>query len=623
MNTGFNFFPEKLHTTPVRITPFASSFFNYNKGGEAFYSIKDGNSSDVNTWETVSGRVGKIPASGDDVYIRQIVTQSANATINNLFISGSLLFETTPARALIVLGTVRSDGTINMSTTSHSITMYAERNYINAALFVPGNTSAMAFARVGNQWITPLLYRNLYVSGNGLKRVEADLTTLGVFQVNGSAACIFDFEFYNGTFGGQASIINGAILKKTNTGNFLFQGLFQVDNSRFLFDGNPTVECRGGCNFTNVSGASSNTGIGAWSFTTNNQVINGTNNFVVFLNPISIVGAITVSVQSTTITISDVINGTTGSSKLENRAGIAFNTLNAATNSMTTGIFDITTYANTVHFNGNYTYTLDTTRYATMWSLLVSGTGTKSLGINTTLLGSLTVSGSTGQLDVSTYTINIAGVCTIAGSNQATAMLVNTSGAAMVIGGLYTISQCTVNFSGNPNVELKGGFTCGGNTAVGTTTTGTGTWTFSTNNQNFSSTISAAGGTTIGCAILISGAITLTVPVTSTNAIVLTGTLDGNNASSTFDNRSVIEYHNAAAPMITGILQCNAAANTFKYNAAGNQDVTGGTYRTIEFGGSGVKKLLGNVVVNVSAGGSQSTTGTATIDLNGFTITTI
>ena len=75
--------------------------------------------------------------------------------------------------------------------------------------------------------------------------------------------------------------------------------------------------------------------------------------------------------------------------------------------------------------------------------------------------------------------------------------------------------------------------------------------------------------------------------------------------------------------MVTGQLQTNNAANTFKYNRAGVQDVKGGTYRTIEFGGSGVKTLLGNVIINTTAGGSQSTTGSASVNLNGFTITTI
>ena len=75
--------------------------------------------------------------------------------------------------------------------------------------------------------------------------------------------------------------------------------------------------------------------------------------------------------------------------------------------------------------------------------------------------------------------------------------------------------------------------------------------------------------------------------------------------------------------MTTGVLQCNNGANTFKYNMAGDQDVTGGTYRTLEFGGSGVKTLQGNVVVNTTAGGSWSITGTASINYNGYTITTI
>jgi len=138
-----------------------------------------------------------------------------------------------------------------------------------------------------------------------------------------------------------------------------------------------------------------------------------------------------------------------------------------------------------------------------------------------------------------------------------------------------------------------------------------------TNNQNFR----ARNGGALGANIIIDS-ITAT-RINDGNDSNHSGFFDGVSASSILDNRGIINYQNATAPMGTGDLQTNNAANTFRYNRAGAQDVKAGTYRTIEFGGSGAKRLLGNVVINVTAGGSQSTTGSATVDLNGFTITTI
>lgn len=187
---------------------------------------------------------------------------------------------------------------------------------------------------------------------------------------------------------------------------------------------------------------------------------------------------------------------------------------------------------------------------------------------------------------------------------------------SILIVGNLSIGSCVFDNSFvNANIELQGGITG----FVGTFKSGTGTLSFTTNNQS----ITNGGTLNIDAVVLISGAITVINSITVAPNLILNNTLNGDNASSTFDNRSVVQYKNSTRPMVVGILQCNNAANTFKYNLSGNQDVTGGTYFTIEFGGSGVKTLQGNVIVNVTGGGGQSTTGSASVNLNGFTITTI
>lgn len=166
---------------------------------------------------------------------------------------------------------------------------------------------------------------------------------------------------------------------------------------------------------------------------------------------------------------------------------------------------------------------------------------------------------------------------------------------------------------------------------------------FSTNNQNIITTdphtTIFSGTMTLGSGISVTvgggGMFQITGTTIGSNSTLTNSTtslfgqsskygiINGVDSTSIFRNHGQLFYDQATAPMLTGQLQCNNTANIFKYNRGGAQDVTGGTYRTIEFGGSGVKRLLGNVIVNVTAGGGQSTTGGASINLNGFTITTI
>lgn len=69
--------------------------------------------------------------------------------------------------------------------------------------------------------------------------------------------------------------------------------------------------------------------------------------------------------------------------------------------------------------------------------------------------------------------------------------------------------------------------------------------------------------------------------------------------------------------METGILTCAAYSNVL-YDRDGNQEIKGTTYYNLTFGGSGIKKLMGDVTVT----NTYTLSGTATVDLNGFTLTT-
>jgi hypothetical protein len=169
--------------------------------------------------------------------------------------------------------------------------------------------------------------------------------------------------------------------------------------------------------------------------------------------------------------------------------------------------------------------------------------------------------------------------------------------------------------TGNPNVEFENGL----DIHAAACYTGTGIFKFSTNNQALS--FSAYNGGVCAANFLINGAIT----VTFTSGAVIPdfwGTLNGDNASSTFDNRGTFAYTNATGPMATGKLYCNQAVNTFIYNLVGNQDIivpldpTPG-YKNLTLTGSGAKKILGNVSVK----GTYTLISPATLNSNGFSLT--
>lgn len=83
----------------------------------------------------------------------------------------------------------------------------------------------------------------------------------------------------------------------------------------------------------------------------------------------------------------------------------------------------------------------------------------------------------------------------------------------------------------------------------------------------------------------------------------------------TFKGR--LSFQGAAQPMATGVLNVSGTDVDTYYERDGDQEIKGTTYYNLTLGGSGVKKLMGNVVVI----GTYTLSGTATLDLNGFTLT--
>jgi len=318
-------------------SPFVHSTQKRRKN--VWYSIKDGNWNDPNTWESNALSFNQnnfnypgqaiptpvFPAIGDDVYIYHSVTVNVYNVvipINNLFVSaaGTLLVGNGNTVNLTLSGNVQCEGTINL-TSPQIINFFVSgtNNYINT--FICGTNSNFGYVNANyNQYVLDLTYSSLYIAGRGTKYLQVN-TTLGKnLQVDPGA--IFDIGVYDLTVTGITTLNVSTILKQS-AGSLIFIGkLTNVGEGGTLdFSGNPTVECRGGVTFNNMNFTS---GTGAWNFTTNNQTLIFYNRAFQFNGPVSVVGAITVTNGGGSVNlnfgmqINNSLNGTVAGSTFSN-----------------------------------------------------------------------------------------------------------------------------------------------------------------------------------------------------------------------------------------------------------------------------------------------------------------
>lgn len=650
----------------VKMIPVADSGFPKPGLSQTFYSIKSGNWSDVSVWQTASGIVGALPSANDDVYIRHnvafdITTASSPATatnIHNLYVSpsGTLsVANTTPNKYLYILGDCQILGTLDMTATTFamSLVLHTDNNRIDN--FIPGTLGTIAY-NGSRQRILPLTYRNLTIATNeanvgfsitnGLKYLIGDTTVLGNLFVGTSASSIgsgttnFEVGFNTLTVNGITSTA-ACFWQSTMGGTMIFVGNVDMSGSsaQVINWSNTTVEFRGGIDMT-TQGLQQALFTPVWngtaSFTTNNQNFSGFRSSLGTITvgvTITIASGITVTQPATgasagagRISLSSTINGTDGTSAFVNKSILNFATQTAADNSMSTGTIDVSSFANTLEFNGNYSCTINATRYASLSSLLIAGTGTKTLGVNTSLSGSLTL-GTSGSIALSTYNLTVTGTTTLGLSTSFT----KTGAGSITFGGELNFnsgSTATQTFDlsgGNPTVECKGGIQAPGSTPT-LFSSGTGAWTFSTNNQSIRN-INGSGSAmtlTFDAAITISGAITLTIDAASSGLVVATNsTINGDNASSTLSVVASLQVNNssAASLMTTGILNLTpASTNTFqsiRYNFNGNFTLNYSTFAGLYIIGTGTKTLNGNSTVSKKL----DLSGAATLECSTYNLT--
>ncbi len=275
----------------------------------------------------------------------------------------------------------------------------------------------------------------------------------------------------------------------------------------------------------------------------------------------------------------------------------------------------VTSVSGDLTVQGSVTWTTSAIT-TTMTSITTGGTASLTVGANTATSGNLTVgTGSNFSMGASTFTLSVSGTTDVSGTlaNSGTGQKTYIGAVTINSGGSWTNAN-------NGFIVFRGGLT---NNSAGTVSFGTGLVTFTTNNQ----ALAGSQNITFGGNVAISGNITITNDNTAT--VSITGTLDGNSASSrwTQGTNSTLAYGNTTNMMATaGLLDASTnSPNTVSYNADGNQTVfnpnagTSSTYDNLTFGGTGANRtktadfnmtVNGNLTIggqSIFAGGTSRT----------------
>jgi hypothetical protein len=613
MNNGFKYFPKDLYSKPVKMIAALSSAvkaFGMSRPSEIFFTIKDGLFNDLSIWQTVSGRVGRLPTANDDVYIKHTVLQPINTPFScfNMFISGTGVWSrnsSTGNNAVNVFGNLKCSGVLSGQPVFN---LYGTDNFIDMTR--GQDLGTINYSGAISQPIMPIAYNVLGINGTGGAKYLIANTTCQSFGGTGLNNFLnigpWDFTC-NGAF------TNFAPTFCDGNGYILFRGAANF-SGRFGAIGAPTIEFQNGVtNWLKVGFSSSASGFGQVLFTTNNQSFDNNNTEIVAIDaPIIINSGITLTVTNVTnLQVNASLNGVDGTSSVINRATILFN--NASNFTMATGVLNITSFANTVGYIFNGSGTLP---YATYSSLFISGTGIKTTSVNTTVNNVLTIGTNGnltlgGDLTVGSISMTNAAVATLQCSsynlvvNGTTAIRTNIISKNSNIGTITFNGAVSMangegfNFSGNPNVEFKAGLDCT-NIGGANTNTGTGQWKFSTSNQLF--TMAGSSFPTMNASILISGAITLTMRQTfAVSTMNINNTIDGDNAGSALiltNGLLTFIFNNVlyALPMST-FGTFSPTGGILQYSFNGNFTLPYTAYGGLNIGGTGTKTLLGDTTV--------------------------
>ena len=647
----FGFPPILDGNAGIKFTNNADSGFPKPGIREIFYSVRDGNWTDVGIWETASGRVGLTPTANDDVYIRNIITATGGLgttlNCNNLIITNNGTLN--GGSILNVFGNLLSYGTLNflpnaVNFANGYIALYGVNNYIDKTK----QTATIFYYRgLISQPIIDANYSAICFGGLGEKYLTCDLLIGSMFGNVPTGNYWFNLKNFNFTCNAAFDTTNSSLTTYVE-GNqtLIFKGFTRFYGGIYCSN-NPTFEFQNGVEIGTGNNnnllrwnfpyglVNSYLGTGVIRFTTNSQTL--TSGFVSLTldNTIEIANNITLTViyaagAGTSLNLTGTINGLGANSRLTNglNSVLNFATATAATTAMSTGLFDFTTNVNTIQYNGNYSATIPS-YFTTFRNLTILGTGTKTLGVNTTLTGNLRIGSLsvTGILECSTFNLSVNGTTYIGvlGSTFSKNGVGNLLFVGNVTGDDAGAGGSRFNLSGNPNVELRGGANVLFYGGAGLWNTGTGTWTFTTNPQTLTFYYI---GYNFNCTTIISGVTVTIAAAVGGGALTLNGTIDGTNASSILNLNGRMNLANATQvlPMFTNgtFNPINAATSLLGFTFNGNYTLPYTTLNGLAIGGTGTKTLGGNTTVtSFTAVGSNSTFELSTFDFTNNGVTNI
>ena len=562
-----------------------------------WYSVCDGYLNDSDVWISNGKKRHGYPQPGDDVYIYHLVTfpnlpNVREFSLHNVYVEGTLAFDSGGGVSTFsITGDLQANGVIDMTGAKNiELDLYGVNNYINT--FIAGE-GTLGYKRLGDQDIMNLPYCNLIITGTGNKNIYDALTIGGTTIIGGLGT--EPLNVIKKTFSGKLTFVgalysNGSLAQLDNTINadVEFQGGINVDqrslvlllgNGNLYFNGTQSISVGGGRQYENY----------------NNCLIKGSSILTIEADPNN----------SSPFVVNGSLNGETPNSTLINLGDIW---QTSPILPMATGIYNYNgSTSSGVGYLMDEDYILP---YLSYEYLYIGGKGTKSLGNNVVINRDLNI--SNGSIDLSSYDFIVNGSY----NSENSSLTKNSSLGSTVFGGLVNLDNGGSNiFSFNKpcTVEFQGGIEFDMPNSLPVFTSGV-LLKFTTNDQVIDSGHSS--NAKWDCDILISGAITLTNQDWGFN---ITGTINGDDAASTFNNMVLFGYSNSQQPMQTGRLLSNSISskNIFLYELNGDQDIAPGVYSNLVLQGNGSKKLLNNVSVLQS----YTLTSPAVLNYNGFTLT--
>ncbi|OYU95155.1 MAG: hypothetical protein CFE21_12675 [Bacteroidetes bacterium B1(2017)] len=474
--------------------------------------------------------------------------------------------------SVVITGTLRNTGSLNVSgilTGSGSLT-----NTQSGILTIGGSNTLATFdaSENGNKVIYSgtaqtchvTSYYNLTLAGSGVKTFATSPDVANILSLEGTA-----------TIGSSAINFGSSATLQYNTPNSRTVSTFEWPS---------TFSAAGGVVIKNTGTIS----------------LNGTKTSTI--SNLTIQTGATFNIASYTISIKDILVSSSANFKATT------GTLNVSGNFINNGTFSYGT--GTVNFNSLSDQTIYGGSY---YNLVLSGSGFKSLQVGTTnIVGNLTLNGSVScstvvgltiggnfvvgdgntiaSFHAHSYPLTIMG--TTAVTNHSSLIISSSIGAKLFTGFVQINLGGTWNNLSNSDIELRGGL---GNN--GTFLSGSGVYSFTTNAQTTTGTISIQNSTVPIITLTNANSLNIGSNITGTGTLI-------NSATGTLTIEGAITITTLIATSAGNTVNYTGSAQTCKVTTYQNLGVSGSVAKTFATSPTvnGILTIEGTANINVISG---------------------